>query len=108
MNNPNYTELRNELDEARKKLVQARAKYDKKKKQLVKGIQEATPDLFGETKAQQANMLFDAPVDPKAVPHALQPFALDIDNAEAEVKRIEKLLIRVETIVIPDLFQQTA
>jgi outer membrane protein TolC len=108
MNNPNYRELREQLDKARIELIQARSKYERKKKQLVKTVSNHTPDLFGEVKAKQENTLFDAPIDPGAIPSVLIPFQLDIDNAQAECSRIEKLLLRIESINIPDLFQQTA
>jgi hypothetical protein len=108
MNNPNYTELRSQLDEARRKHAQAIVKYDRKKKQLVKTVQEDTPDLFGERKSQQVSTLFDARVDPGAIPVALEPFKLEIDNCKTEVERIEKLLFRIESITIPELFDRTA
>jgi hypothetical protein len=106
--NPNYKELREQLESAKEKVKQARVKYDRKKKQLVKTIQEDTPDLFGEKKSQMACQLFNEPVDPSAVPAALEPFKLEIDNWVNECSRIEGLLLRIETIHVPDLFEKTA
>lgn len=104
--NPIYKQLHCELQEARKRLAQCKNSYERKKKDLIKTIQEDTPDLFGERKSQQLTKLFDERVEPKNVTVALEPYKIAMMNAEAEVNRLEKQLIRLEENPMPELFAQ--
>jgi hypothetical protein len=108
VNNPNYTETRKQLDAARKSLELTKAKYDKKKKELMKAVQDDTPDLFGERKSHQASLLFHEPVNMNAISPVLRSLSIEIDVWQKEVEKLEKILLRIESIDLPDLFEQTA
>jgi hypothetical protein len=103
--NPDYNHYREQLDEARRKLAQAKLRLEKKKKQVLVAVQDDTLDLFGERKSARGNLLFDERVEVSQTSRALGPFQLEVSNCEAEVRRVEKILIGMESVTLPSLFE---
>lgn len=100
------TEAQDTLRDLESKKRKAQAKLKLKRGQLIREVQNDTPDLFGERKSNSPDKLFNPSIDPAAIDTALEPIRAEIAGYDREIEKWTKDLQRLVEMPETDLFNQ--
>lgn len=93
--------------ESKRRKAQARLKA--KRGQLIREVQQDTPDLFGDRQSNSPEKLFNPEISPAAIDKALEPIRAEIAEYDRQIEKWSKDLLRLVDMPETDLFsQQTA
>jgi len=101
------TEAQEQLRDLESGLRKAKARLKVKRGQLIREVQQDTPDLFGERRSDSPQKLFNPATSPAAIDKALEPIRAEIAEYERQIEKWTKDLVRLADMPETDLFTQT-
>lgn len=97
-------DARDQLRDLESNLRKAKARLKFKRGQLIREVQQDTPDLFGERRTDSPEKLFNPVISPEMIDKALEPIRAEIADYERQIDKWQRDILRLVDMPENDLF----